>query len=113
MKQFFFLFLPLFLSCSSNNLGNNDNLGVSQHEFEDILKKIHLLEAKFELNRVNNKEKAVSELTHEYNNIYSEYNINQEDLENILTHYFSKKPELLEDLYLELLEDLKDEKSTL
>ena len=46
-------------------------------------------------------------------NIYSEYNINQEDLENILTHYFSKKPELLEDLYLELLEDLKDEKSTL
>ena len=89
-----------------------DGLFLTKEKFISVLQKIHLAEAKFELNKINNKEKAELELNIEYQEIYIEYNINQKDFLKTLNYYL-ERPEELEIAYSEILENLKDRQLSL
>lgn len=107
MKQFYFFLIIVFFSCSEKEVKDNSNLIINRNKFIDVLEEIYLAEAKFELNKINNREKSEIELSLDYQKIYEEFSINKESFKYTL-EYYSENPELLESLYFEVLEILKE-----
>ena len=76
---------------------------ISEELFTNILMKIHLVESEFQLNKINNSD---------YQEILSEYNVSKTDFENTL-QYYSERPELLENIYEEILFNFKEKRTQL
>ena len=80
---------------------------ISKDLFTNILWEIHLVESEFQLNKINNTERYKNKLASDYQEIFSEYNISKSDFENTL-QYYSEKPDLLENIYENLLLNIKE-----
>lgn len=110
MKNIYFLFVLILFSCSEKQ--NIDENIISKEQFTNILKEIHLAESEFQLNRINNTERYENKLASDYQEIFSEYNVSKIDFENTL-QYYSERPELLENMYEEILFNLKEKRTQL
>ena len=110
MKNIYFLFLLILFSCSEKQ--NTDENIISKEKFTNILEKIHLVESEFQLNKINNTERYKNKLSSDYQEIFSEYNVSKTDFENTL-QYYSERPELLENMYEEILSNLKEKRTQL
>ena len=75
-----------------------------------ILKEVHLAEANLELLKTNSKEVAQNTLLNNYHEIYSKYNIDENEFQQTL-EYYANHPDKLEAIYSKVLEDIKKERS--
>ena len=73
---------------------------------------IHLAEADFQLNKLKNIKEAKSKLKERRSEIFKKNNTTRKIFNKTLD-YYSKKPEDLEIIYTEIIEDLQNKKSTL
>ena len=103
------LFVFLFFSC---NTATNDNGIISNDKFTRIIIDIHLIEAEFENQKLNDEFKANAILRNDYDSIFDLHNITYEDFQKSLKHYSLEKNEL-ELIYSKALEEIKKEKSKL
>ena len=101
------LFVFLFFSC--NTTTNNSGI-ISNDKFTRIIIDIHLIEAKFENQKLKDKFKANAILQNDYDSIFHLHNITYDDFQ--LKHYSLEKNEL-EVIYSKALEEIKKEKSKL
>ena len=85
---------------------------LSETEFANMLKEVHLAEAAFELNKSKGVETAKKALANTYSEIYSTRNINKDRFEKTLS-YYANHPEELEQIYYKVLNDLMRESATL
>ena len=85
---------------------------LSEVEFANMLKDVHLTEAVFELNKSKGMEDAKNTLANSYQTIYKKYDVNDTTFSKSLD-YYAKNPEKLEKTYTDVLEQLTDERSTL
>ena len=107
MKNIYFLFCLILFSCSEQQ--NIDENIISKEQFTNILEKIHLVESEFQLNKINNTERYENKLSSDYHQIFSEHKVSKTDFENTL-QYYSERPELLENIYEEILLNLKEKR---
>ena len=110
MLRIFMLFLILF-SCNNINNKANDNI-IPVAKFTDLIADIHLIEAKFETIKFKEEIKATAILQHDYDSIFSMYNVSYIDFKNSLEFYSLSNDEL-EKIYTNALEKIKKEKSKL
>ena len=85
---------------------------LSEREFSNTLKEIHLAEAIFELNKSKGLENAKNTLANNYQSIYKKYNIDDSAFSESLD-YYAENPEKLEKIYTDVLKQLTEERSTL
>jgi len=111
MKIFSLLLSALLLGCTAPKTEIPTDI-LSEKVFVNILKEVHLSEAKFELNKTKGMGKAKNELANSYQNIYSEYTISEEEFKLTL-EYYSNHPEKLEKIYDKILKGLTKERTTL
>ena len=106
MKIYLLTLAILFSACSSPNEKVQKNI-LPEKIFKDLLKDIHLAEANFKIkNTINNKTQDY------YFELYTKYNTSQEDFQKTLK-YYSEKPEKLEPIYTQILEELIKERANL
>ena len=98
------LFVFLFFSC---NTATNDNGIISNDKFTRIIIDIHLIEAKFENQKLHDEFKANAILQNDYDSIFDLHNITYEDFQKSLKHYSLENNEL-EFIYSKALEVLKN-----
>tara|TARA_B100001173_G_C15676675_1_gene416038 strand:+ start:226 stop:570 length:345 start_codon:yes stop_codon:yes gene_type:complete len=111
MKIYLLIIACLLFSCSNSEKKIPKNI-LPQTTFETVLKEIHLEEASFELNKIQDIENAKIKLSNAYFDIYKKNKISKKNfIENI--DYYSKDPEKLEEMYTNILEQLTKEKSKL
>ena len=107
-----FLLLAFFLlSCSQPNETHTENV-IPRLIFTDILKDIHLAKSSFEVNKSSNIEKAERILSNSHLNIFKKNNVSETDFLYTLEHY-SKKPQELEKIYKNILDNLNKERPNL
>lgn len=109
MKNYLLILSFFLFTCS--NPPPTENI-LSDTEFEDVLKQIHLSEAAFQLNKMQDIKGAKLTLKNNYHAICSQYKISNSDLQNNL-NYYAKNPEKIEKIYRNLLEKLNKERSIL
>ena len=97
------LFVFLFFSC--NTTTNNSGI-ISNDKFTRIIIDIHLIEAKFENQKLKDEFKANAILQNDYDSIFHLYNITHEDFQKSLKHYSLENNEL-EVIYSKALEEIK------
>ena len=85
---------------------------LSEAEFANMLKDVHLAEAAFELNKSKGMENAKNTLANSYQTIYKRYDITDTTFSKSLD-YYTKNPEKLEKIYTDVLGKLTNERSTL
>ena len=85
---------------------------LSETEFRNMLKEVHLAESAFELNKNNGLENAKNTLSNSYQSIYKEYDTDNSTFNKSL-EYYVKHPEILEEIYSTILEQLTEGASTL
>ena len=110
MKSYFLIVIFLFFSCSNKETKKDDI--ISEKVLTLVLKKIHLAEATFELQKTKKIKEAKKELTKSYQDIFNAHQISEEDF-NKAIKFYSKNPEKLEAIYSNVIEILKDENSKL
>ena len=103
------LFVFLFFSC--NTTTNNSGI-ISNDKFTRIIIDIHLIEAKFENQKLKDELKANAILQNDYDSIFHLHNITYEDFQKSLKHY-SLENNKLEVIYSKALEEIKKAKSKL
>ena len=103
------LFVFLLFSC---NTTTNDNGIISNDKFTRIIIDIHLIEAEFENQKLNDEFKANAILQNDYDSIFDLHNITYEDFQKSLKYYSLENNEL-ELIYSKALEEIKKEKSKL
>ena len=103
------LFVFLFISC--NTTTNNSEI-ISNDKFTRIIIDIHLIEAKFENQKLKDEFKANAILQNDYDSIFDLHNITYKDFQKSLKYYSLENNEL-EVIYSKALEEIKKEKSKL
>ena len=83
-----------------------------EREFVNMLKEVHLAEAAFELNKSKGTVNAKNTLANSYQSTYKKYDIDTSSFNKSL-EYYAKHPEILEEIYSTVLEQLTGERSTL
>ena len=111
MKIISFILCVTFLSCGSPQK-NIPNEILSENILIDLLKDIHLAEAKFELHKTKGMENTKNELAHNYSSIYKKYEITVDDFDKTLD-YYAQNPEKLEKIYTRVLEQLTKDRTIL
>ena len=111
MKINLLILLFLFISCSTANKQLPKNI-ISKETFITVLKKAHLAEAAFDLNKSKGVESAKKILHASYAEIYLFHNIDKDKFEKTLS-YYANHPEELEQIYSKILMDLIQERTTL
>ncbi len=111
MKIILSILSVLLLACTAPKTEIPTDI-LSETEFANMLKEIHLEEAAFELNKSKGLENAKNTLANNYQSIYKEHNIDASAFNKSLD-YYAKHPKILEDIYSTVLEQLTDERSTL
>ena len=111
MKIILTILSVLLLACSSPKTEIPTEI-LSETEFTNILKEVHLAEAAFELNKSKEILNARNNLANSYQSIYNKYDIDGSTFSNSL-NYYAKHPEILEKIYSTVLEQLTNERSNL
>ena len=111
MKIISILLSILLLACAAPKTESPTGI-LSETEFTNILKEVHLEEAAFELNKSKGVINAKNSLATSYQSIYKKHNIDDSTFSKSL-EYYAKHPEILEKIYSTVLEQLTDERSTL
>ena len=73
------LLISLFFSCNNEPPKSNDV--ISKIEFIELIKSIHLIEAKYEVQKNKNNVTAKHQLRVEYDSIFNSYKLKVEDFE--------------------------------
>ena len=111
MKIIILLLSILLLACTTPKIEIPTEI-LSETEFTNMLKEIHLEEAAFELNKSKGVINAKNSLATSYRSIYKKHNIDDSTFSKSLG-YYAKHPEILEKIYSTVLGQLTDERSTL
>ena len=111
MKILSFILCLILLSCGNQQKETPQDI-LSENSFINLLKDIHLAEAKFELHKTKGMENAKNELAHNYNTIYETYEITVDDFDKTLD-YYAQHPEQLEKIYTSVLEQLTKDRTIL
>ena len=111
MKIISFILSLILLSCGNPKTEIPQDI-LSENSFINLLKDIHLAEAKFELHKINGMENAKNELAHNYSTIYETHEITPDDFDKTLA-YYAQHPEQLEKIYTSVLEQLTKDKTIL
>ena len=111
MKIILSILSVLLLACTTPKTEILSEI-LSETEFANMLKEVHLAEAAFELNKSKGVETAKKALANTYSEIYSTHNINKDRFEKTLS-YYANHPEELEQIYSKALNDLMQESATL
>ena len=101
----------LLLACTAPKTKTPSGI-LSETEFANMLKEIHLEEASFELNKSKGMINAKNSLANSYQSIYKKYDVDDSTFSKSL-EYYAKHPEILEEIYSTVLEQLTGEHSTL
>ena len=113
MKNILFaLFILSLFSCSENNSQLMSVDVIDKTSFVRILEEVHLIEAEYQLTKINKKEKSVNKLINDYTKLYSKFEITELQFENTM-NYYSNHSEELEGIYEEVLINLKKRQSVL
>lgn len=111
MNLKFLIVLSFLLACTSPKERIPEGI-LSQNEFANILKEVHLAEGVFELQKTNGKEDAQNALSNSYQTIFSSHNINETIFQKTL-EYYANHPSELEEIYTDVLGELTKERTTL
>ena len=109
LKTLIFCFFLLACSAPKNEI---PEVMLAEEIFVNILKEVHLAEANFELQKTKGIDNVKNNLANAYRDIYSTYNISEEEFKNTLS-YYSQHPEKLEEIYAIVLEQLTEERTNL
>ena len=113
MKNIFLSLIILSLfSCSENNSQLNPSDIIERTSFVRILEEVHLIEAEYQLTKINKKEKSANKLINDYTKLYSKFKITELQFENTM-NYYSNHSEELEGVYEDVLINLKKRQSVL
>ena len=85
---------------------------LSEVKFVNMLKDVHFAEATFELNKSKGIENTKNTLATSYQSIYTKYNIDDSTFNKSL-EYYAKHPEILEEIYSTVLQELDYDRTTL
>ena len=84
--KYYFVLLILFFSCS--NMTNNYKKNIlSEKKFIQIIKDVHLIEAKYETIKFKKNKEAKSILQNDYDSIFNYYSITYDDFQKTLKYY--------------------------
>jgi hypothetical protein len=111
MKIILSILSVLLLACTTPKTEIPTEI-LSETEFANMLKEVHLAEAAFELNKSKGVKTAKKALDISYSEIYLLHDIKKEDFENTLS-YYANHPEELEQIYSKALNELMQESATL
>ena len=111
MKIIPILLSILLLSCATPKTERPTGV-LSETEFGNVLKEVHLAEAAFNLAKSNGFENAKTSLANNYQSIYKRHDISSSTFSKSLD-YYAKNPEKLEAIYADVLGQLTDEHTTL
>ena len=111
MKTILLIGVCLLFSCSKNDKNVKKDI-IVKNTFESILKDIHLAESSFEMNKNKNAEMAKIKLNNAYLDIYQKNQISKKEFDQSLD-YYCENPKILEEIYNNILEQLKKEKASL
>jgi hypothetical protein len=111
MKIILSILSVLLLACTAPKIEIPTEI-LSETEFANMLKEIHLVEAAFELNKSKGGVNAKNNLANSYQSIYKKYDIADTTFSKSLD-YYAKYPEKLEKIYADVLKQLSKERSTL
>ena len=111
MKIISLILCLILLSCGNQQKETPQNI-LSENTFINLLKDIHLAEAKYELHKTKGMENAKNELAHNYSTIYKTHEITGDDFDKTLD-YYAQHPEQLEKIYTLVLEQLTKERTIL
>lgn len=101
----------LLFGCQKNIQNVPEDI-LSKKKFTAILKEIHLAEAEFEINKKNGIKNAYEILTNRSDEVYQKNQVKEKEFKKAL-EYYAVKPEMLEQIYINILGDLKQEKTIL
>ena len=111
MNLKFLIVLSFLLACTSPKERIPEGI-LSQNEFANILKEVHLAEGGFELQKTNGKEDAQNALSNSYQTIFSSHNIDETIFQKTL-EYYANHPSELEEIYADVIKGITEERSTL
>ena len=111
MKIASVIFCLILIGCGNQQKETPQDI-LSENIFIDLLKDIHLAEAKFELHKTKGMGIAKNELAHNYSSIYKKYEITLDDFDKTLD-YYAQHPEQLEKIYTRVLEQLTKDRTIL
>ena len=111
MKIISLILCLILLSCGAPKTKIPQDI-LSENSFIDLLKDIHLAEAKFELLKTKGMENAKNELAHNYSAIYETHQITAYDFDKTID-YYAQHPEQLEKIYTRVLEQLTKDRTIL
>ena len=111
MKISSFILCLILIGCGNQQKETPQNI-LSENIFINLLKDIHLAEAKFELHKTKGMENAKNELAYNYSSIYRKYEITLDYFDKTLDHY-AQHPEQLEKIYTRVLEQLTKDRTIL
>jgi len=111
MKIMLSILSVLLLACTAPKIEIPTEI-LSETDFVNMLKEIHLEEAAFELNKSKGLENAKNTLANNYQSIYKKHDVSASTFSKSLG-YYAKHPEILEGIYSTVLEQLTDKRSTL
>ena len=111
MKIILSILSVLLLACTTPKTKIPTEI-LSETEFTNMLKEIHVAEAAFELNKSKGLGNAKNTLANSYQPIYKKYDIADTTFSKSLD-YYAKYPEKLEKIYTDVLEQLTKESSAL
>ena len=109
MKMIKIIILLLVLACNNSNHKSGSKI-LNNTEFANVLKAIHLTEAKNTLQKSNNIDSL--SLSNQYDSIFRVHTI-QEEIFHQSMEYYLKHPKELEAIYDSILVDLRNNPSYL
>ena len=111
MKIILSILIVLLLACTAPKTERPSGI-LSETEFANMLKEVHLVEAAFDLNKSKGLENAKNSLANSYQSIYEKYDATDTTFSKSLD-YYAKNPEKLEKIYTNVLEQLTEKRSIL
>ena len=111
MKIILSLLSILLLACTAPKTEILTGI-LSEAEFANMLKEVHLAEAAFERTKSKGLKNAKNTLANSYQSIYKKHDISASTFSKSLD-YYAENPEKLEKIYTDVLGQLTNERSTL
>ena len=107
MQYVYIFFIVIFFSCCKKEISSKSNV-LSEKMFINIIKDIHLNEAKFDNLKRINFEKYKLLQNNSQNSVFLKYKISHEDFQQSML-YYSSKPEKLEEIYTLAIDEINNE----
>jgi len=107
MQYVYIFFIVIFFSCCKKEISSKSNV-LSEKMFINIIKDIHLNEAKFDNLKRTNFEKYKLLQNNSQNSVFLKYKISHEDFQQSML-YYSSKPEKLEEIYTLAIDEINNE----